>query len=83
MSAGLLPVLEGNSAYVALAGKHGLMRIADFSEPEKAARALKAAWDMLQANPAAIRATLMAEALDYSWDNVALRYISLYRDALA
>lgn len=83
MSAGLLPVLEGNSAYVALAGKHGLMRITDFSEPEKAARALKAAWDMLQADPAAIRATLMAEALDYSWDNVALRYISLYRNALA
>lgn len=82
MSAGLLPVLEGNSAFAALAGKHPLLKIGDFAYSQKGAQAILDGWNTLQSDPATIRATLVREAQDYSWDKVSERYIRLYREAM-
>jgi len=83
MSAGLLPVLQDNSAYAALAAKHGLIRLADFTRAEHGAQAILAAWQKSNSAPGSVRATLMREAEDYSWDSVARRYFQLYRTTLA
>jgi alpha-1,3-mannosyltransferase len=82
MSAGLLPVLENNSAYVALAAKHDLIRLADFSDAEAAARVMVESWQALSNDPAALRSGLIAGAQEYSWDSVARRYFTLYRQTL-
>lgn len=82
MSAGLLPVLQDNSAYAALAAKHRLIALGDFARAEQGAQGIARAWRELLFDPAGIRATLMDEADDYSWDNVGERYIRLYRKIL-
>jgi alpha-1,3-mannosyltransferase len=83
MSAGLLPVLQDNSAYASLAEKHSLIWLGDFTQAEQGARAILDAWRRLNSDPAGIRATLLSEAEDYSWDSVARRYMQLYRATLA
>lgn len=83
MSAGLLPVLQDNSAYASLAAKHSLIRLADFTRAEQGAQSILAAWQKLNSDPGGVRATLMREAGDYSWDGVARRYFQLYRATLA
>lgn len=77
MSAGLLPVLEGNAAYRALAGRHGEIRISDFSDPATAASAIEAAHAELVADPG-LRERLIAEAESYSWEGAAARYRAWY-----
>jgi alpha-1,3-mannosyltransferase len=82
MSAGLVPVLEGNTAYTALADRHANIRLADFRSPAAAASAIQAAFAAL-ANGDDLRAQLMQTALDYSWGEAATRYFTLYRKVLA
>jgi alpha-1,3-mannosyltransferase len=82
MSAGLLPVLQNNSAYAALAAKHDLIRLGDFSSAEQGAQLILQAWQALSSNPSGIRTRAMADAQEYSWDRVAERYIGLYHDTL-
>lgn len=77
MSAGLLPVLEGNAAYRALAARHGDIRISDFGNPATAARAVEAAHAALVADPG-LRARLIEEAESYSWQGAAERYRGWY-----
>lgn len=82
MSAGLLPVLNGNDAFRLLAERHGQIGIADFSQPEAAARAVGEAWRRLCEDPEGLRARLQAEAEDYSWERVAGRYLQVYDEAM-
>ncbi|QFY61714.1 glycosyltransferase family 4 protein [Rhizobium grahamii] len=83
MSAGLLPVLNANEAYKTLADRHEQISVTDFSDAATAADALDAAFERLHANAPAIRAQLLKEAGDYSWDVVADRYISVYEQLIA
>jgi alpha-1,3-mannosyltransferase len=82
MSAGLLPVLENNSAYGALAARHEVVRVTDFASPPAAAGAILSAWKALDADPTGIRAALMNAADHYTWDTVSRRYFALYQDVL-
>ncbi len=80
MSAGLVPVLNANEAYVALAERHPEIALADFAASHTAADAIEAAYDHLVRDGVAIRSALLAAARDYAWDvAVAERYIELYR----
>jgi alpha-1,3-mannosyltransferase len=82
MSAGLLPVLNPNEAFKALAERHSQLMLADFSRPQAAAEALENAFDRLLTNGLAIREQLIKGAAEYAWDRVAQRYIDLYEEAL-
>lgn len=81
MSAGLVPVLENNTAYRTLAGRHADIRLSDFTRPEIAASAIEAAYHALS-DDAALRERLMETAATYSWAVAAERYFKLYEDAL-
>ncbi|WP_411196923.1 glycosyltransferase family 4 protein [Rhizobium sp.] len=79
MSAGLLPVLNANDAFTTLAGRHPVIRLAGFTNPETAATVIEAAYDALARQPDVVRTKLLDAARGYSWDIVAERYIDLYR----
>jgi alpha-1,3-mannosyltransferase len=79
MSAGLLPVLNANDAYKALASRHATIALADFTQPKAAADAIGAAYQRLIRDGDATRTSLIEAAHGYSWDVVAKRYIDLYR----
>ncbi|PDS79560.1 glycosyltransferase family 4 protein [Rhizobium sp. L43] len=79
MSAGLLPVLNANDAFATLAGRHPVIRLADFTNSETAATAIEAAYEALARQPDVVRTKLLDAARGYSWDIVAGRYIDLYR----
>ncbi|MCD2173831.1 glycosyltransferase family 4 protein [Rhizobium sp. C4] len=81
MSAGLIPVLQPNDAYRALAARHETIRFADFADPQVAAGAIQASLNALITDPAQ-RNTAMAAAADYAWPAVARRYADLYDDIL-
>jgi alpha-1,3-mannosyltransferase len=83
MSAGLKPVLEANAAFQSLADRHDVIRLTDFSVPERAAAALEESWQALSRDPGAFRARAISQAGDYSWDRVAGLYFDLYRQAAA
>jgi alpha-1,3-mannosyltransferase len=82
MSAGLVPVLENNTAYRTLAGRHADISLSDFTRPDMAASAIEAAYHALSDDPA-LRGRLMQAASAYSWSTAAERYLKLYKDALA
>lgn len=81
MSAGLVPVLENNTAYRTLAGRHADIRIADFSDAGVAAAAIETTYQSLAADPS-LRGRLMETASTYSWADAAERYFKLYDQAL-
>lgn len=81
MSAGLIPILQPNDAYKALAARHDTIHLADFADPQAAAAQIQAAFEALTTNPAA-RATAIAAAGDYAWPAVARRYADLYDQIL-
>lgn len=83
MSAGLLPVLNGNDAYQALKAKNAICRLADFNTPEQAADVVLMAFQTLEADPVSVRRALMEGVASYSWSDVAQRYIALYQQALS
>jgi alpha-1,3-mannosyltransferase len=78
LSAGLLPVVEGNAAFRAFAETSPEIAITDFSTPAVAASAIASAHDRLAADPAALRAQAMERARPYAWPGVAQRYLALY-----
>ena len=77
MSAGLVPVLEGNTAYHALASRHPDIRLCDFRAPAAAADALHSVFRSLSDDPG-LRSRVMAEAARYSWEGAARSYFALY-----
>lgn len=81
MSAGLVPVLEGNMAYRNLAGRHADIRITDFTDPKTAASAIEAAYAALETDDT-LRSRMMEATTSYSWAGAAERYLALYREAL-
>lgn len=83
MSAGLVPVIEPNAAFVAFARRHDGLTLASFAQAEGAAAAIEAAHARLAAAPRETRAAMMAAAAPYSWEGTALRYEAFYREALA
>jgi alpha-1,3-mannosyltransferase len=83
MSAGLLPVLNANEAFVTLGKRHRMLRIADFARPEAAAEALADAHAALTQEADVSRARLMREASAYSWETVAERYFEVYAGIIA
>ena len=47
LSAGLMPVLNANTAYKDLASRHGEIRICDFADSDATAAAIEAAFDVI------------------------------------
>ncbi|KQV73105.1 glycosyltransferase family 4 protein [Rhizobium sp. Root1220] len=82
MSAGLLPVLNGNEAFRTLSERHNQLLLADFSDAASAAEAIEAAYDRLRSHGPQLRDQLMAETRAYSWEVVAERYLGVYRELL-
>jgi alpha-1,3-mannosyltransferase len=82
MSAGLLPVLNGNEAFTTLGERHKQILLTDFSDSASAAQALETAYERLETRGPAIRAELLADARAYSWDVVAGRYIAVYDEMI-
>lgn len=80
LSAGLLPVVEANAAFKSFAARAPDVTLIDFSQPAAAAEAIVAAYRRLEADPAALRARLIAAAQPFAWPGVAERYIALYRE---
>ena len=81
MSAGLVPVVQPNAAFAALADKFPTVRTVDFADPERAATAVREAHAALLHDPATTRPRL-SDLAPYSWNEVARRYLDLYADAL-
>lgn len=82
LSAGLMPVLNTNTAYSDLASKHHEIRIGNFADSDAAAIAIETAFTALAADTATYRAAAMRAAEGYSWDRVAERYLAVYREVL-
>jgi alpha-1,3-mannosyltransferase len=82
MSAGLLPVLHQNDAYKALAETHSGLMLADFSDPQQAAKALEAGFARLAEPATGIREELIRDANRYAWSKVTERYTDAYDDVL-
>jgi alpha-1,3-mannosyltransferase len=82
MSAGLLPVLQDNEAYRALAARHAMFTLADFTDTASASGAIAGAYARLASDPNGVRQRLIGESEGYSWDNVAGRYFDLYARVL-
>ncbi|MDQ0458166.1 alpha-1,3-mannosyltransferase [Rhizobium paknamense] len=82
MSAGLLPVLNANQAYQALAEQHRDVQLADFSKPARAADAVEKAYRHLLAEGEALPQRLVSAAARYSWEGVTEAHLALYADAL-
>jgi alpha-1,3-mannosyltransferase len=78
MSAGLLPVLEANSAFAALAARQAEIRLCNFASADAAAQAVTEAWTKLAVQSGPLRGELMAAANRYAWSEVARHYFTLY-----
>lgn len=76
-SAGLGIVVNGNTAFRELAGRHKGIRLTDFADADTAAAAIRAAHDAL---PELRRVPDWVGA--YAWPSVAARYGEVYRRAL-
>jgi len=81
MSAGLLPVVEANEAFGAIARRHEVVRTVDFADPLGTAEALKTRLAALQQQPE-LRNTAIAAARGYGWSAKATEYESLYRKVM-
>ncbi|MFA6964384.1 glycosyltransferase family 4 protein [Bosea sp. (in: a-proteobacteria)] len=81
MSAGLIPIVQPNAAFTALAGAYPVIRLADFAAPSEAASVVTEAFSSLEASRGALKPDIEALA-PYSWQQVALNYRAFYEDAL-
>ena len=82
LSAGLAPVVEANAAFKGFAAKSADIALADFGDAARTAQTIEAAYGKLSADPAAMRARLIAAAAPYAWPGVAERYLKLYEKVL-
>ncbi|POR50886.1 glycosyltransferase family 4 protein [Bosea psychrotolerans] len=81
MSAGLMPIVQPNAAFTALAKKHPLIRLANFADPVEAAETIADAFTTLSNGNASL-ASAKAELSVYSWRHVAQSYQWMYNSAL-
>ncbi|MET1413498.1 glycosyltransferase family 4 protein [Roseibium sp. HPY-6] len=82
MSAGLVPVVEANDAFRAIAWKHPLVRTVDYADTRRAADSIQASFAELERHPG-LRSEAIGAARDYGWSAKAQQYENLYRDILS
>lgn len=82
MSAGLVPVLQSNTAYGHLAGRHSDILLSDFSNIDTTATAIEGAYAALTRD-SGLRGRLMNIASSYSWAGAAEKYLAIYEEVLA
>jgi len=82
MSAGLVPVVHPNAAFMSLAHRHPLVTLADFSKPDEVIGKLMQSWQGLTGSTSATRHSLMTAAANHSWPETAVRYEAFYQTAL-
>ncbi|MBO6754763.1 MAG: glycosyltransferase family 4 protein [Roseibium sp.] len=82
LSAGLVPVVQPNAAFTSLAGRHSMVRLADFGDPGAAAGAIHAAFADLSSRKT-LRAEAMSSARQHSWHATIKHYDALYKDVLS
>jgi alpha-1,3-mannosyltransferase len=82
MSAGLIPVVHANDAFVALARKHPLIRNVDFADAAAAADAVRSAYNRLE-HDVTLRQGVINASSEYGWDARSRLYDDLYLKALA
>lgn len=81
MSAGLMPIVQPNAAFAALASAYPVIRLADFAAPSNAAGVISEAFSSLEASHGASKPDI-EDLAPYSWQQVALKYRAFYEDAL-
>jgi len=77
ISAGLIPVVQANTAFCALAAKHGVIQLTDFLNPVAASAAIEKAYECLAVGQ--LEKPYFDELKPYSWSSVADLYTDLYR----
>lgn len=82
MSAGLLPVLQPNSAFADLARKHNFIHLVKFENAVAASSAIETAYSGLCDDFTSLRSAAITAAGQYSWDEVTKQYARVYRDVL-
>jgi alpha-1,3-mannosyltransferase len=81
LSAGLMPVVQPNTAFRALAERHPMVHLADFAVPEQAAGTIAHVMAELERAPA-LRMSAVASAQQHAWSTTIGQYDELYVDAL-
>lgn len=82
MSAGLLPVVHPNEAFVALAASHPGVALRDFGHPAAVADRLRALDRDAASTLPALRRQAMAAVREFAWSEVARAYEDIYAEAL-
>lgn len=82
MSAGLWPVVSPIPPFTHLAGKTGIGTVADFADPDSAARKFLGDWASVSPNYARMRRAAMDAAAAFNWRAVSERYESFYASVL-
>ncbi len=82
LSAGLLPVVEANAAFKSFAARVSDVVLTDYAQPALGADAIAQAHARLVADPAAMRARLVAAAQPFAWPGVADSYMRVYEEAI-
>ena len=82
MSAGLLPVLNANTAFTDLGERHPDLILTDFSDIERTADVVEAAFVRVVSQGERLRLDLVSAAGLYGWSAVADRYCDVYRSVL-
>ena len=81
LSAGLIPIVQPNTAYQSLSKHHAMVHLADFSNPDSAAETINRAWEDLIRTPS-LRSSAISSADQHSWATTKTHYDRLYLDAL-
>lgn len=81
MSAGLLPVVHANSAFVALAASHAGVTTCDFAHPDDVAGQLRGLHGAASENLAALRREAMDAVRGFAWMHVKADYDRIYAAA--
>ncbi|MFC6654987.1 glycosyltransferase family 4 protein [Roseibium salinum] len=81
LSAGLVPVVQANDAFVALARQNPLIRLTDYADAPTSADALRSALQDLRQDPD-IRTHAIDSVQRFGWKHTAHLYDELYRKAL-
>ncbi|MEP0234557.1 MULTISPECIES: glycosyltransferase family 4 protein [Roseibium] len=82
LSAGLLPIVQPNSAFQSLSEKHPSVRLVDFTDAAAVAGNVENAWSELSVDPGRARQSAIVSAQQHSWDQTIARYDALYGRAL-
>ncbi|WP_209011992.1 glycosyltransferase family 4 protein [Roseibium aggregatum] len=81
LSAGLIPVVQPNTAFRSLAERHPMVHLADFADPEQAAGTITHAMAELVRDPVT-RQSAIVSAGQHGWTAAAAAYDALYRSVL-